>query len=259
MKVTGKAVQMKASADALTQLKERFATWRAGRKVGMRIPPELWAAAVAMVAVHGACRVAAELHLDYAMLKQRVALAGGKVTTTELAPRFVELFAAGRCDAGTERSRRSAWSSWPTRAAPRCAWSSAARAWSACRALCSAFLGRAMIQITPHMRILVAVEPIDFRAGIDGLVGNVQEAAAGRPLQRGAVRLRQPRAARRSRSWSTTARASGCATSVCPAGKFTWWPDGHAAGPHAAGLRAAGAAHGGRPARRHTPRRRGAR
>ncbi len=28
-----------------------------------------------------------------------------------------------------------------------------------------------MIQITPHMRILVAVEPIDFRAGIDTLVG----------------------------------------------------------------------------------------
>ena len=28
-----------------------------------------------------------------------------------------------------------------------------------------------MIQITPHMRILVAVEPIDFRAGIDGLAG----------------------------------------------------------------------------------------
>jgi hypothetical protein len=27
-----------------------------------------------------------------------------------------------------------------------------------------------MIQITPHMRIWVAVEPMDFRAGIDGLV-----------------------------------------------------------------------------------------
>ena len=26
-----------------------------------------------------------------------------------------------------------------------------------------------MIQLTPHMRILVAVEPIDFRAGIDAL------------------------------------------------------------------------------------------
>ena len=27
-----------------------------------------------------------------------------------------------------------------------------------------------MIQITPQMRILVAVEPVDFRKGIDGLV-----------------------------------------------------------------------------------------
>jgi len=26
-----------------------------------------------------------------------------------------------------------------------------------------------MIQVTPHMRIFVAIEPIDFRAGIDGL------------------------------------------------------------------------------------------
>ena len=32
-----------------------------------------------------------------------------------------------------------------------------------------------MIQITPHMRILVAVEPIDFRAGIDGLVNNCRK------------------------------------------------------------------------------------
>ena len=95
MKVMGKAVQVKASADALTQLKERFATWRAVRKLGMRIPPELWSAAVAMVGVHGACRVAGEFNLDYDMLKQRVAQAGGKVTSTELAPRFVELFAPG--------------------------------------------------------------------------------------------------------------------------------------------------------------------
>jgi hypothetical protein len=29
--------------------------------------------------------------------------------------------------------------------------------------------GGAMIAITPHMRVLVAIEPVDFRAGIDGL------------------------------------------------------------------------------------------
>ncbi|MCP4753599.1 MAG: IS66 family insertion sequence element accessory protein TnpB [Proteobacteria bacterium] len=28
-----------------------------------------------------------------------------------------------------------------------------------------------MIQLTPHMRILLAVEPVDFRKGIDGLAG----------------------------------------------------------------------------------------
>ena len=35
-----------------------------------------------------------------------------------------------------------------------------------------------MIQLTPHMRILVAIEPVDFRAGIDGLV-----AACGKRLE----------------------------------------------------------------------------
>ena len=28
---------------------------------------------------------------------------------------------------------------------------------------------RALIQITPQMRVLVAIEPVDFRKGIDGL------------------------------------------------------------------------------------------
>ena len=31
-----------------------------------------------------------------------------------------------------------------------------------------------MIQITPQMRILLAVNPVDFRKGIDGLAGAVK-------------------------------------------------------------------------------------
>ncbi len=31
-----------------------------------------------------------------------------------------------------------------------------------------------MIQVTPQMRILVAVEPVDFRKGIDGLAGIIK-------------------------------------------------------------------------------------
>lgn len=39
-----------------------------------------------------------------------------------------------------------------------------------------------MIQITPHMRFLVAVEPADFRRGIDGLARLCREKLAGDPF-----------------------------------------------------------------------------
>ena len=97
MAATGKAVQTRVLGDELSQLKGRFEEWRAGRRVGERIPLELWTAAVAAAAEYGAYGVALELHLDYAALKRRAALADGKAPATELAPRFVELFApAGR-------------------------------------------------------------------------------------------------------------------------------------------------------------------
>jgi hypothetical protein len=39
-----------------------------------------------------------------------------------------------------------------------------------------------MIQITPQMKILLAVEPVDFRAGIDGLARLCRETVAADPL-----------------------------------------------------------------------------
>ena len=39
-----------------------------------------------------------------------------------------------------------------------------------------------MIQLTAHMRILVAVEPTDFRAGIDGLVRLCQQRLEADPF-----------------------------------------------------------------------------
>jgi transposase len=42
-----------------------------------------------------------------------------------------------------------------------------------------------MLQITPQMRILVAVEPIDFRNGIDGLVRVCKEALRQDPFRGG--------------------------------------------------------------------------
>ena len=39
-----------------------------------------------------------------------------------------------------------------------------------------------MIQVTPQMRVLVAVEPVDFRRGIDGLARLVRGELAGDPF-----------------------------------------------------------------------------
>lgn len=42
-----------------------------------------------------------------------------------------------------------------------------------------------MIQVTPQMRILVAVEPVDFRRGIDGLARVCKEALGRDPFSGG--------------------------------------------------------------------------
>jgi transposase len=39
-----------------------------------------------------------------------------------------------------------------------------------------------MIQVTPQMRVLVAVEPVDFRRGIDGMARLCREALASDPF-----------------------------------------------------------------------------
>ena len=43
-----------------------------------------------------------------------------------------------------------------------------------------------MIQVAPQMRLLVAIEPVDFRKGIDGLVGVCRQVLRSDPFS-GAV------------------------------------------------------------------------
>jgi len=93
MEATSKAVRTKLCSNELAQLKMQFDQWRAGRKVGQRIPLQLWASAVAAAVSHGAYRVAVELHLDYAVLKRRAAAAPANAPANQVVPRFVELFA----------------------------------------------------------------------------------------------------------------------------------------------------------------------
>ena len=51
-----------------------------------------------------------------------------------------------------------------------------------------------MIQVTPQMRVLVAVEPADFRRGIDGLARMVRAELASDPFSGGVFVFRNRRA-----------------------------------------------------------------
>ena len=86
-----------------------------------------------------------------------------------------------------------------------------------------------MIQITPHMRILVAVEPIDFRAGIDGLVGACRKRLQADPFS-GALFV----FSNRTRTAIKVLFYDGQGFWMChkrlSSGKFTWWPDGEQSG-----------------------------
>jgi transposase len=82
-----------------------------------------------------------------------------------------------------------------------------------------------MIQITPHMRILVAVEPTDFRAGIDGLVCACRKRLQAEPFS-GALFV----FGNRGRTAIKILVYDGQGFWLChkrlSSGKFTWWPDG---------------------------------
>jgi len=80
-----------------------------------------------------------------------------------------------------------------------------------------------MIQITPQMRILVAVEPADFRKGIDGLARLCEEALKQDPFRGGVFVFRNHRATAvkvlvydGQGFWLCHKRLSN--------GRFRWWP-----------------------------------
>ena len=82
-----------------------------------------------------------------------------------------------------------------------------------------------MIQVTPHMRILVAIEPVDFRAGIDALVGICRKRLASDPFDGGLFVF-----ANRRRSAIKILVYDGSGFWLCQkrlsVGKFAYWPDG---------------------------------
>ncbi len=72
---------MRATHDqALTTLKRRFSVWRHHRTQGMRIPADLWEAAVEAAQKHGVGQVSDKLRVDPDSLKRRLEEASAAAT-----------------------------------------------------------------------------------------------------------------------------------------------------------------------------------
>jgi len=80
-----------------------------------------------------------------------------------------------------------------------------------------------MIQVTPQMRILVAVEPADFRKGIDGLARLCQDVLKQDPF-RGWVFVFRNRRATAVKALAYDGQGFWLCQKRLSRGKFRWWP-----------------------------------
>ena len=81
-----------------------------------------------------------------------------------------------------------------------------------------------MIQITPQMRVLIAVEPADFRRGIDGLAQVCRSALRSDPFS-GTVFVFRNRRATAIKLLVYDGQGFWLAYKRLSKGRFTWWPE----------------------------------
>jgi transposase len=80
-----------------------------------------------------------------------------------------------------------------------------------------------MIQITPHMRILVAVETVDLRRGIDGLAQLCKEALRSDPFS-GTLFVFRNRKATTIKVLAYDGQGFWICQKRLSKGRFRWWP-----------------------------------
>ena len=86
-----------------------------------------------------------------------------------------------------------------------------------------------MLQITPQMKILVAVEPADFRRGSDGLARLCQEALRQHPFA-GAVIVFRNRKGTALKVLPYDGQGFWLCHKRLSQGRFPWWPAAAAGG-----------------------------
>jgi transposase len=82
-----------------------------------------------------------------------------------------------------------------------------------------------LIQITPHLRILVAIEPVDGRKGIDSLAQLCREKLEADPFS-GCVFIFRSRRGTAIKLLAYDGQGFWLATKRLSKGRFQWWPTG---------------------------------
>ncbi len=159
----------------MQRLSRRFERWRNAHTGRLPIPARLWTAAAELARKHGVFPTAKALRLEYGKLKQQAELLGpttkrrGRVTcegsNTSPEPRAARPFTAEFCGVDGAALGQSCQRGGGVRRAAR---PDEDRVQGRGRGRVGdpepGLVGRrGMIQITPQMRILMAVEPVDGR------------------------------------------------------------------------------------------------
>ena len=200
----------------LEEAKARFEEWRNNRSGKARIPAELWSAAVEVARKEGINRTARELHVAWDDLKRRMAPMGA--VPQQPVP-FVELV--------TPRAQ----------SVPECMIEAGRPPGQAANPVEGRFgfvSGDAepgvvgvgvLIQITPQLRILVAIDAIDGRKGIDSLAQLCREKLAADPFS-GCLFIFRSRRGTAIKLLAYDGQGFWLATKRLSKGRFKWWPSG---------------------------------
>ena len=86
-----------------------------------------------------------------------------------------------------------------------------------------------MIQITPQMRVLVAIEPADFRCGIDGLARVCRETLLADPMS-GTIYVFRNRRGTAIKCLVYDSQGFWLCHKRLSSGRFRWWPSDSGSG-----------------------------
>ena len=201
----------------------RLERWRSKRTGRARIPESLWAAAGELAREHGVNQVSRVL----ASGVQSSQANGGiqrpdRSEERRAMPAFVELIAptnGRRAD-----MHRSSWKG----SAATCESNGRERPAELASFQPGIVGDDLLIQITPQLRILVAIEAIDGRKGIDSLAQLCREKLDADPFS-GCLFIFRSRSAKSIRILAYDGQGFWLATKRLSKGRFRWWPTGREA------------------------------